>query len=128
MTQTTLIPIFLLIAALQAKHFIFDGPLQTKAMVISKAIYGDALGIFHAFLHGLGSLVVLAVSGLNLSLLLSLAVLDFVVHYHVDYGKENIVRRAGLTTQDAQFWWALSADQMLHQFTYLFIAMLAFTI
>jgi Protein of unknown function (DUF3307) len=127
MTMNNLIPVFVLIAALQAKHFICDGPLQTKAMVISKSKYGDRLGLVHALLHGIGTLAVLAVAGFNFNVVLALAVLDFALHYHIDYLKENLVRQAGLTVQDAKFWWALSADQTLHQLTYLAIAYLAVT-
>jgi Protein of unknown function (DUF3307) len=127
MTTDHLIPVLVLIAALQAKHFICDGPLQTKAMVVSKAKYGEKLGLLHSFLHGLGTLVVLLVAGFSVSIFVGLAALDFVVHYHLDYAKENIVKRAGLTTLDAKFWWALSADQTLHQLTYLAITFLAIT-
>ncbi len=127
MTASNLIPIFALIAALQAKHFICDGPLQTKAMVLSKSNYGQTQGLLHSFYHGIGTLLVLALWGFSLKLWLGLAVLDLVVHYHIDYFKENLVKRAGLTTADAKFWWALSADQTFHQFTYLIIAFMAFT-
>ncbi len=127
MTSSPLIPIFVLIAALQAKHFICDGPLQTKAMVVSKAIYGNRIGLLHSALHGLGTLAVLAVSGVSASVLVLLAILDFIVHYHIDWTKEKFVKWAGYTPQDSQFWWALSADQTLHQFTYLIIAFFAFT-
>ncbi len=127
MNSSLLIPILVLIAALQAKHFVCDGPLQTKAMVVSKAIYGDGMGLLHSALHGIGTLVVLAASGLSVWAFAGLAILDAVVHYHIDWTKENLVKRAKITPQDAQFWWALSADQMLHQFTYLGIAFLALT-
>lgn len=127
MITSNLIPIIALIAALQAKHFICDGPLQTKAMVLSKSNYGQAQGLLHSLLHGIGTFVVLALMGFSLKLWLGLAVLDFAVHYHIDFIKENLIKRAGLTTSDAKFWWALSADQTLHQFTYLILAFIALT-
>jgi hypothetical protein len=128
MTEAELVPVFLLVAALQAKHFFCDGPLQTHAMVISKSVYGQTMGVLHSFLHGLGTLVVLFAFQFSLSVALGLAFADFVIHYHVDFCKENIVKRAGWTTQNSKFWWALSADQMLHQFTYLGVACAAFII
>ncbi len=112
-------PLLVLIAAFQCKHFICDGPLQTKAMVLSKAIYGQKLGLAHSLIHGLGTALVLAISGAGAVLTLGLACLDFMIHYHVDFFKENIVKRAGWTPKDSPFWWALSADQTLHQLTYL---------
>lgn len=125
MNTSELIPILALIAALQAKHFICDGPLQTKAMVVSKGIYCDGMGLSHSAIHGCGTLVVLAASGFSTIVFAGLAVLDVLVHYHIDWTKENLVKWAKLTPQDAQFWWALSADQMLHQFTYLAIVYMA---
>jgi Protein of unknown function (DUF3307) len=108
-----------LIALLQFKHFICDGPLQTLAMVQKKSIYGAPLGILHSALHGLGTAFVLIFFAHSIVMLVSLALVDFVVHYHIDYLKENIIKYFRWDVKDAQFWWALNADQTLHQFTYL---------
>ena len=43
---------------------------------------------------------------------------EFAVHYHLDWGKEQFVRRNRLTTSDTWFWWALGLDQMMHGLTY----------
>ena len=115
----------LVVAFLQLKHFICDGPLQTLAMVRSKSIYGAPLGILHSALHGLGTGLVFLVAGFLPHVALGLAVLDFAIHYHVDFTKENIIKYFGWNTNNAQFWWALSADQALHQFTYLLLYALA---
>ena len=125
MSLTLLQQTLLLVAALQVKHFICDGPLQTLAMVKAKGHYGQPLGLLHSFIHAVGTVLVLAGFGFALSIVLLLAVIDFAVHYHVDFAKENVVRRAGWTTTQAYFWWALSADQTAHQLTYLLIAGLA---
>ena len=63
--------------------------------------------------------------GAGPSMALGLAVLDFAIHYHIDFSKENIVKYFRWTTKDAQFWWALNADQTLHQFTYLILVAIA---
>jgi len=121
---TTLI---ILLVLFQLKHFVCDGPLQTSEMVRDKGHYGRWLGIKHAGIHGLGtSVVVFAVTTAPIITLL-LALVDFAVHYHVDFSKEQIVRRAGWTTSTPPFWWSLSADQMLHQLTYIALAALAVT-
>ena len=122
METASLLHVLFLVAALQVKHFICDGPLQTRAMVESKGHYGRYLGLLHAFIHGAGTALVLAGFGFAASTMLLLGLLDFAIHYHVDFIKENVVRRAGWTPSQAQFWWALSADQMAHQLTYLLIA------
>jgi hypothetical protein len=110
--------VLLLIAALQLKHFICDGPLQTKAMVDDKRRYGALRGLLHAGIHGLGTLLVMLVY-LGLSpFALWLALADAIIHYHVDFSKENVVRQMGWTPAQGPFWWAMSFDQMLHQLTY----------
>jgi hypothetical protein len=114
--------LLLLILLLQIKHFICDGPLQTKAMVDGKAIYGNRLGLLHAGIHGLGTIIALAWFGLDWTLVFSLAVADMVLHYHIDFAKENIVRIKGWTIAVREFWWALATDQFLHHLTYLAIA------
>ena len=108
------------IAALQFKHFVADGPLQTLGMVRDKSVYGRLWGLIHAGLHGLGTVFVLVAFGFGAYWLVALA--DAIVHYHIDFAKENFVKRQRLGYADAPFWWAISADQMLHQFTYLVIA------
>ena len=125
MSLTPLELVLLIVGALQVKHFICDGPLQTRDMVQAKGHYGRPLGLLHAFIHALGTLIVLAGFGIALPQVFLLGLLDFVIHYHVDFSKETVVRKAGWTPSQAQFWWALSADQMVHQLTYLLIAYLA---
>ena len=117
--------VLVLVLMFQVKHFICDGPLQTKTMVLSKSNYGDGQGVLHAANHGLGTLIVVALFGLGWPVALVLAALDGVIHYHVDFTKENIVKRAGWTVQNREFWWALTADQFLHNLTYIALMALA---
>jgi Protein of unknown function (DUF3307) len=114
-----------LIALLQFKHFICDGPLQTSKMVQQKSIYAASLGILHSALHGLGTGVVLFFFAPSIAMTAGFALVDFVVHYHIDYLKENIIKYFRWDFSDAEFWWALNADQALHQFTYLGIVAVA---
>lgn len=116
-----------LIALLQFKHFICDGPLQTLAMVGQKSVYGAWLGILHSALHGLGTGLVLTFFSKSIVMLVGLAFADFVVHYHIDYFKENIIKYFRWNFKDAKFWWALNADQALHQISYLGLAAILLT-
>jgi hypothetical protein len=125
MEITSLEQILLLVAALQVKHFICDGPLQTRAMVEAKGHYGRPLGLLHSLIHGVGTVLVLAGLGFASATVLLLGLLDFAFHYHVDFTKENVVRKAGWTPAQGPFWWALSADQTAHQLTYLLITYIA---
>lgn len=126
--SSQILTVLFLVVAFQLKHFICDGLLQTKAMVKSKSKYGDGLGLIHAGIHGMGTAVILLLWRPVGMAVLGLAVLDFLLHYHVDFAKENIVKRAGWTIADAKYWWALSADQTLHQLTYVTLTYAALTI
>lgn len=125
MPDGTIQSLLILLMLFQAKHFICDGPLQTSAMVRDKGYYGRWLGLRHAATHGAGTLVVFLIGSIAPAWALGLAFVDFAIHYHVDFSKEQIVRRAGWTTANPQFWWSLSADQMLHQLTYIALSAVA---
>ena len=112
------------LAVFQMKHFICDGPLQTLAMVQAKSHYGRPLGLVHAAVHGLGTLLVFLVAGAPAALILAL--IDSLVHYHIDFSKENIVKYFKWRTSDGPFWWAMSADQAFHQLTYIGLVWWAF--
>jgi hypothetical protein len=116
----------LMILGLQLKHLICDGPLQTLQMVQDKSSYLKPQGLFHAAIHTGGSFLVFWLLGLPFATSLALAVLDGVIHYHVDFFKENLVKQKGWSTNDGPFWWALTADQTLHHMTYVLLTWLAF--
>jgi hypothetical protein len=118
--------VLLLIACLQVKHFICDGPLQTLRMVQDKSVYGKPYGLLHAAVHLAGTLAVLLVFGLPFQTVALLAAMDGVIHYHLDFFKNNFVKARGWTIQDGPYWWAFTADQVLHHMTYLLLAWLAF--
>jgi hypothetical protein len=42
-----------------------------------------------------------------------------VLHYHIDWLKEQVTHRNGWNTQDAGFWYSLGTDQLVHGLTYL---------
>lgn len=122
MAVATPLGILFLVFLLQVKHFICDGPLQTTSMIADKSVYGKKMGLAHAGLHGLGSLVVLPIAGLSLGSAVIFALADCVTHYHVDYFKENFVKSRGWTPKDTFFWWSLAVDQAMHHFFYLAVA------
>lgn len=117
-----------LLALLQFKHAICDGPLQTLWMLKEKGTYGKAGGLAHSGIHGAGSFLMLLVFGMGLVPSLLLAAADAVIHYHVDYAKETVVRKNAWSPDKPYFWWALIADQMLHHFTYLGMAAVIVTL
>jgi hypothetical protein len=118
--------VLLVLIALQMKHIVCDGPLQTLRMVEDKSHYGKPLGVLHSVVHLGGTFLVLVLTGLPLAAAVQLSALDGVLHYHIDFTKENIVKAKGWTTRDAPFWWSLTTDQALHHMTYVLLVWLAF--
>jgi hypothetical protein len=110
------------VGVLMLKHAAADFFLQTPFQYCNKGIYGHPGGFLHAGIHvALTPLVYLLVAPASLLLAASIALGEFVVHYHIDWAKEQITRRAGYTPQTPRFWHALGIDQLLHGLTYLVI-------
>jgi hypothetical protein len=108
------------------KHLVFDFFLQTAYQYRNKGIYGHPGGILHAGLHILGTssfffLFVWPGAAVVAAILAG----EFIVHYHIDWTKEQVVKRLSLTPETAGFWWALGVDQFLHGATYVAIAWIA---
>lgn len=104
---------------LTVKHFVVDFVLQTDKMVQEKGIYGAWGGIYHSLGHG--AFTYLALAWLDPVDAILPALLDMIVHYHVDWAKMNINRHYGYTPQHHQFWLWLGIDQLLHYLTYIAI-------
>jgi hypothetical protein len=102
---------------LQVKHFVCDYPLQTLNMVQNKGTYLHPAGMVHAGIHALGTISCFFVVPPTLALGVAIVVGEFLVHYHLDWGKEQINRGMGYTPMKTGFWWALGADQLLHHLT-----------
>lgn len=100
------------------KHFICDFPLQSHPWIYqNKAIYGHLSGVVHAAIHGIGTYFVLAI--FNVEAAGILAVVDCLVHYHIDWSKVNINKRFNLKADNSNwFWFTLGFDQLLHHLTY----------
>ena len=106
------------------KHLVLDFFLQTPYQYQNKGIYGHPGGILHAGLQALGTASVFLWLAPSAALAAAIMIGEFVVHYHVDWTKEQITKRWHLTANDAPFWWTLGVDQFLHGATYLTIVAL----
>lgn len=115
------IEVILLMLLLQVKHLIVDWLWQPQYEWHNKGTYGHWGGVRHALKNsvGTGACFVLFVSPVFAVIIM---LIDFVIHYHVDWAKMNINKAQGwgpLTHNE--FWWLTGADQFLHQGTYLFL-------
>lgn len=125
--------LFILLLALNLKHFIADFLLQPPFMYLNKGTYGHVGGISHSMLHALMTMFIIAsmVTFLALPVAPMLCVLiglmEFIVHYHTDWAKVKLTKKFNLSpTNSEKYWWLLGADQLIHALTYIFIAIIIF--
>jgi hypothetical protein len=113
--------VFALLILLQIKHWYIDFVNQDSVEVNHKGIYLNWLGVKHSIKHGLATAVcLLMITGWSyLDFCLILGVIDFLLHYHIDWIKMNYGNR---DIQNPKFWNHLGLDQMAHQITYIGIA------
>ena len=110
------------VAVLMFKHAVADFYLQTPYQYLNKGKYGHPGGYIHAGNHpALTPLVYLVLLPGSLLIAVGLALGEFVLHYHIDWLKEQVTHRNGWTTSDRGFWFALGTDQLVHGLTYLLI-------
>ena len=110
------------VAVLMLKHAVADFYLQTTYQYLNKGRYGHPGGFIHAGIHtALTPLVYLVLLPGSLLMVGAIALGEFLLHYHIDWLKEQITRRNGWTAQDRGFWHALGTDQLVHGLTYLAI-------
>ncbi len=114
--------ILLSFVVLSVKHTIGDYVLQTPYQVLNKGIYGHPGGLLHSTLQALLTLpvfLVLAPSSVGLGAAIIFG--EFVVHYHLDWSKEQLVKRFNFTQTDPKFWYLFGLDQLGHMLTYVAI-------
>lgn len=111
-------------AVLELKHYVFDYVLQTPYQFLNKGTYGHPGGLIHAGLHAVGTLAAFLVIAPPLLLGAAIIAGEFVVHYHVDWTKEALLRTLKLKPTDGEYWRIYGADQLAHHLTYVAIAAL----
>ena len=110
------------VAVLMFKHAVADFYLQTSYQYLNKGQYGHPGGIIHAGIHtALTPLVYLVLVPGSVLVAGAIALAEFLLHYHIDWLKEQVTRKNGWTPQDRGFWYALGTDQLVHGLTYLAI-------
>jgi hypothetical protein len=104
---------------LQVKHFICDYPLQTHYQLANKGTYGHPGGFIHAGIHAVFTIPVFLIMTPTFLVGLAIIVAEFILHYHIDWTKQQVMARAGWVEADREFWWGIGADQFVHHVTYL---------
>jgi len=107
----------LLLFLFQIKHWYVDFVLQTDYHVKHKGIYGHPGGLWHSVHHGIATILVLVLF-VDIVYALIAAILDTVVHYHIDWVKMNYGSK---DISSKNFWNHLGLDQMAHQITYILL-------
>jgi hypothetical protein len=120
--ENPIVFVLLAIGLLQLKHFLCDFVFQTDWQAKYKGIYGHPAGLAHCGIHALGTIACLLLLQAAFSVVIGLTLAEYAIHYHTDWAKERITRRAGWTPATHIFWIALGADQLIHQLTYLAMA------
>lgn len=118
------------------KHYLIDVVIQYPYMYQNKGNYGHPGGLLHALFHGIGTYIaIIFLPGLGWSVALSLAMVDMVIHYHIDFFKTVIVEyfnwaerftNGSLVIRNNYYFYALVMDQCLHFATYIYIAFIIF--
>lgn len=115
----TSIAILVFFALLQVKHLFADFYFQTATMLEGRENYFHKGRCIHATIHILCTIPVLLLMGTTASGIILLCVLEWIIHFHIDWAKARYTLDRQLTPQDAGFWHAMGADQALHHFTYI---------
>ena len=110
--------LLVLLCLLQAKHMFADFFLQTKIMLDGRENYFHLGRFLHAGVHAAGSALAFVLVGSALAFVVPIVLIEWAVHFHIDWWKGRHTTLQKLTPEDAGFWRATGVDQALHQFTY----------
>ncbi|CUH52198.1 DUF3307 domain-containing protein [Shimia marina] len=111
--------ILLLVAAFQIKHLVADFFLQNAKMIMGRERYWHLGRAQHAGIHAAFSAVILAVFGAHPVMIMTMVIVEFIVHFHIDWGKAKFSVDRNLTPDQPMYWYAMGTDQALHQLTYI---------
>lgn len=111
--------IFFLLVLFQLKHYAADFPLQTEYMLGKFKREGWILPLAtHSLVHAIFTILIVGVFTTDFSLVMELALLDFVVHFTMDRIKASPDLLGKWTPADVEFWNTVGFDQMIHHLTH----------
>jgi hypothetical protein len=120
-SDVLIMSIIILLLLIQTKHLLVDWCWQPDYEVHNKGTYGHFGGIRHGLKNAIGTALCF-VPFVGWYSVVAICLIDFVVHYHIDFFKmkTNSAMKWGPLTH-AQFWWLTGFDQYLHQMTYILL-------
>ena len=113
----------LLLVGLVAKHFIADYALQTAWMIKGKGNLLSPGGYIHSGIHTIGTIIVFSLFSIPGPLLWALVIAEFIVHYLIDFTKQNVGGQITSAQNPRMFWMINGFDQLLHHLTYIALTM-----
>jgi hypothetical protein len=121
---------FVTLTYLLVKHFICDFPIQVQPpwMFLNKGTYGHPGGIAHSLVHALATVAfVLGMQLCSWPIALAIGILEWIIHYHMDWWKMWWGKRNGYKADThSEFWFWLGIDQLVHGLTYVLILVILF--
>ncbi len=115
----TVSTVLVLFGLLQVKHMLADYFLQTPRMLAARGVYLHLGRAQHAGVHAVGTVAALALVGAGPEFIVWAVLCEWLVHFHIDWGKARFTEAHELYPTQSSFWWAMGVDQALHQFTYI---------
>ena len=106
------------------KHAIADLAIQSFRTPGDKSNLRNPKGWIHAFGHSVLTFVVIIIATLNFTNALLIALLDYVLHFLIDYIKTVIIKKYQWNIDSRKYWIAQSIDQMAHFSCYLIYVLL----
>ena len=95
--------------------WIWQTPLELK----TKGIYNHYGGHQHSFKHAMATVLCFLCFITDINTLAIVFVIEYLLHYHIDWFKMNINNWMKYTPSDSKFWMAIGVDQFLHQMNYI---------
>ena len=102
------------------KHAIVDLGIQSQLENINKDKYFGN-GHIHYIHHGLATLIIAALF-LQVFPAILCALIDYIIHWQIDYGKHKVNKLFKIENSTSAWWWTNVIDQCLHFITYYCLA------
>ncbi len=111
----------LVMAILLIKHALFDFVFQGRYQLENKHIYGHPGGLLHAGLHIVGTASAFLLVRPSLGAAAAILAGEFAAHYHIDWAKDQLLRRTGWGYAEGRYWAVFGVDQLAHGLIYVAI-------